>query len=106
MEVMNWVWESTEQRVFGNSKVMRENQHPREHLPFKEYKVGDFCFIKRIPRRFYNDKKDERSFKLNAKLQPRWTGPFLIVEQKSPVNYIADIHNERNPIHAINMRPS
>jgi hypothetical protein len=51
-EVMNWVWQNMGVKVVQNSKEMANNQHPRTHLQFKEYNVGDFFYHKRIPKRF------------------------------------------------------
>jgi transposase InsO family protein len=104
-EVMKWVWENIGQRVGDNSKEMAEKQHPRTYREFKEYNVGDFFYSKRVPKRFHKDEKDEMLYKLNAKLQNRWTGPYIIVKKISPVLYEADVHNQKKVVHAVNMRP-
>jgi len=104
-EVMHWVWNNNAERVVSNSKEMLEKQHPKTHLIFKEYAVGDFFYLKRIPKRFYIDEKDEIRYKLNAKLQYRWTGPYIVTKKVSPVLYESDIHNKRKMVHAVNMRP-
>ena len=104
-EVMHWVWNNNGERVVSNSKEMLDKQHPKTHLIFKEYQVGDFFYLKRIPKRFYIDEKDEIRYKLNAKLQYRWTGPYIVTKKVSPVLYESDIHNKKKMVHAINMRP-
>ena len=104
-EVMHWVWNNNGERVVSNSKEVLDKQHPKTHLIFKEYQVGDFFYLKRIPKRFYIDEKDEIRYKLNAKLQYRWTGPYIVTKKVSPVLYESDIHNKKKMVHAINMRP-
>jgi hypothetical protein len=101
--VMQNIWLTIGERVVRNVQIM--NRVPRSHLPFKVYSVGDRFFHRRVPRRFYRDQTDERSYKLSSKLQNRWTGPYRITRCISPVLYEADIHNEIKRVHAINMRP-
>ena len=102
---MRWVWQNNGEKVRDNSEHMLEKQHPKTHLIFKEYEAGDYCYTRRIPKRFYKDELDEKLYKLNSKLQYRWTGPYLITKKVSPVLYEADMHNEKKMVHAVNMRP-
>jgi hypothetical protein len=83
---------------------MKTKQHPISHLEFKEYEVGDFFYQKRIANRFYKNDTDEVIHKLNAKLQYRWTDPYIITKKLSPVVYEADVHNKKKIVHAVNMR--
>jgi len=103
--VMTNVWADTSHQILRNSKVMLQKQHPKGSLQYKEYKVGEFFFARRVPRRFYKNPFNEKVYKLNAKLQHRWTGPFIVTKVISPVVYEADIHNNRKMVHAVNMRP-
>jgi transposase InsO family protein len=103
--VMTNVWADTSHQILRNSKTMLQKQHPRDHLQYKEYKIGEFFFARRVPRRFYKNPFNEKVYKLNAKLQNRWTGPFIITKVISPVVYEADIHNTKKMVHAVNMRP-
>jgi len=103
-EVMDFVWKYNGKRVVENSGEMVVKQHPKTHLIFKEYSVGDYFYSKRIPKRFYKDALDEQLYKITAKLQNRWTGPFRITKKISPVLYEADIHNKMKRVHAINIR--
>jgi hypothetical protein len=84
---------------------MKDKQHPKTYLQFKEYEVGDYFYHKRIAKRFYKDATDEQLYKLNSKLQDRWTGPYYITKKITPVLYEADVHNKMRRVHAINMRP-
>jgi len=104
-EVMTNLWNETSHQIIRNSKTMLQNQHPKNHLQYKEYKVGEYFFARRVPRRFYKNPFTEKVYKLNAKLQNRWTGPFRIIRVISPVVYEADIHNCKKMVHAVNMRP-
>ena len=81
------------------------NAVPIKRQVFRPYKVGDFFFHKTIPRRFYRSTKHETYVKISRKLQFKYTGPFPIVEVKSPVLYIALIHGKRKTVHARNMKP-
>jgi transposase InsO family protein len=104
-EVMDWLWKNIGEKVVQNSKKMKDNQHPRDYLQFKEYEVGHYFYHRRIAKRFYKNELDEKVYKLNAKLQYRWTGPFRILEKINAVLYKADIHGKSTMVHAINMRP-
>jgi hypothetical protein len=68
--------------------------------------VEDFVFIKRIPRKTYKNKNEEERYINSRKLQYRYTGPFMILEKRSDVSYVLDIHGKARPIHAINMKPA
>jgi hypothetical protein len=105
-EVMQWIWKNVGVQVVDNSEEMARKQHPRTHMEFKEYNVGDFFYTRRVAKRFYKDNIDEQVYKLNAKLQCRWTGPYIITKKISPVLYEADVHNEKRMVHAVNMRPN
>jgi hypothetical protein len=102
---MDWIWKNMGERVVKNSQLMKERQHSAIHLIFKEYKEGDYFYHRRIPKRFHKSKKDEKLHKLNAKLQFRWTGPFIVVKKVNPVLYEEDMHNVSTMVHAMNMRP-
>ena len=83
---------------------MNADLHPRKHRQFEEYKKGTFCFLKRVPRRDYMDWKEKIRYKLSAKLQSRFTGPYLIVRQLSPVLYVAIVDSKEKTIHTVNMK--
>ena len=77
------------------------NAVPLRRQTFRPYQVVH----KTIPRRFYRSTKHETYVKISRKLQFKYTGPFPIIEVKSPVLYIALIHGKRKTVHAINMKP-
>ena len=95
-------WESTAERVVRNVDTF--NRAPTRKLQFKEYEVGDYCMIKRVPARFYKSKKHEEKIKVGKALQMRYTGPYLIVQKKSPVVYLINKHGKTVPTHAVNMK--
>ena len=54
----------------------------------KQCEVGQYVFVRRIPRRFYKDQQENIKYHINFKLQPiRWTGPYRIIQKMSPVLY-------------------
>jgi hypothetical protein len=104
-EIMEYIWESVGTKIV-TTNVDKFNKQTREPLKFKPYKVEDFVFIKRIPRKTYKNKNEEERYINSRKLQYRYTGPFMILEKRSDVSYVLDIHGKARPIHAINMKPS
>jgi hypothetical protein len=103
-DTLIWTWEHTSDRINRNSDNF--NRIPRTRLQFQPYSIGDFFFLRRIPRRFYSNKRTNTKHLLSSKLQPRWTGPYRILEVLSPILYRADIHNHVKTVHAINMKPA
>lgn len=100
-DVLATHWTNVAERVVTN--VDRMNTPPRERLPFVPYKIGDFFYYIRVPRRFYKDIDNEK-YKLSTKLQFRYTGPYQIRRVISPVTYEADINGHPVVVHAINMK--
>lgn len=73
----------------------------------KSFEVGDYVYVRRIPRRFYKDNKENVNYHINAKLQPcRWVGAFRILNKISPVTYVLDIHNQEKVIHIRHLKPA
>jgi hypothetical protein len=103
-EVMEYLWEEVATKL-STVNVDKFNKQVREPLVFKPYKVGEFVFAKRIPRKCYQNKREEDHYVSSRKLQHRYAGPFLILEKKSDVSYMLDIHGKSRPMHAINIKP-
>jgi hypothetical protein len=75
---------------------------------FKEYEAGDRFYLSKVPKRLYQRKGTTNradQLKINAKLQPRFIGPFLILERITPVLYLAQINGKPVRVHAIRMKP-
>jgi hypothetical protein len=102
---LKMAWDTIAGSVW-RSKTDQLNRRTVQPLEFKHYEVDQLCFIKRIPRKFYRDIKDEEDYKISAKLLARYAGPYRIIEKKSEVVYIAMVHGQRRAIHAINMKPA
>ena len=98
-----WWAEGSNRNVAQVDEVF--NAVPLRRQSFRPYQAGDFFYHKTIPRRFYRSTKHETWVKISRKLQFKYTGPFPIVEVKSPVLYVALIHGVRKMVHAINMKP-
>jgi hypothetical protein len=97
-------WEIGGDRVAQNTEIF--NKIPRRPLEFHPYKVGQFIFIRAIPKRFFSEGYKLKKHKLNSKLQYRYVGPFRILRVLSDILYEADVHNKPTRIHAVNMKPA
>lgn len=79
----------------------------RSRIPhYTEYKVGDKFFRKRNPVRSFRSVTEKRRYKLTAKLQARFDGPYIVKERVNAVVYVANIGGEDVRIHAVNMKPA
>jgi hypothetical protein len=87
------------------TRTVKFNKPTITPLVFKPYKVGDYFFRKIIPRRHYRNKAEQTAYLLSSKLQPRYSGPYIVTKVLSPVNYLAVIHGKTQPVHALNMKP-
>ena len=102
-EVMKFIWEEVATRL-STVNVDKFNRAPAKRLEFKPYKVDDFVFVKRIPRKLYRSNQEERNYVLSRKLQHRYCGPFRIIEKLSDVTYIVDMYGKAKTSHVINMK--
>ena len=103
-ETLQFCWTKAGEQVVSN--VTTYNAVPKERLVFKPYEVGQWFFIRRIPKRFFKSKGDKKAHHLVAKLQMRYCGPYRITKVINPVLYEADIHNTIKRVHAVNMKPA
>ena len=101
-ETLKWTWEYVAAEQPAHSEEY--NKTPRKPLKFREYDVGDLCYVKRIPKRFFKKTQDFDKVKLSAKLQFRYTGPHLILHKYSPILYKLAINGKEKVIHALNMK--
>jgi hypothetical protein len=101
--VMKFIWEEVATRL-STINVDRFNKPPTKRLEFKPYSIGDFIFIKRIPRRLYKNKQDKKQYILSRKLQHSYCGPFRIIEKLSDVAYIVDMYGKAKTSHIINVK--
>ena len=84
---------------------MQDGQRPIRHLQFAEYKEGDYAMIVNAPKSQNLNWSDARFRKLNLKLQPRYSGPYLISKRMSPVIYVLKVDGFDMKVHATNMKP-
>jgi hypothetical protein len=101
---LQYVWTTVGNLKPKQVQTMNENAHPRKHNIQSEYKEGSFCYLKRVPKRDYTDWRDKLKYKISSKLQTRYTGPYKILRQLSPVLYVASVDGKEKTIHAINMK--
>ena len=59
------LWSQVSDRVVSN--VDRFNRVPRQRLQLVPYEPGQWCFLRRVPRRFYYSKTDEINYLLSSK---------------------------------------
>jgi hypothetical protein len=84
------------------------NVRPVKPRQFKEYAAGDRFYLSKVPKRLYQRKGTTNTadqLKINAKLQPRFIGPFLILKRITPVLYLAQINGKPVRVHVIRMKP-
>jgi hypothetical protein len=103
-EVQQGCWQYVGDRVVDNSN--RHNVVPRERLAFKPYEAGDYFYLRVVPKRFYKSENEEQAYQISAKLQFRYTGPYMVSAVISPVLYESQIHGKVKRVHAINMKPA
>jgi hypothetical protein len=102
---LNWAWEKASNNKPKEVKRMQDSQKPRRHLQFAEYKVGDYAMVSRVSKPTIISWLDKKERAISAKLQPRYSGPYLITGQRSPVVYVLQIDGRDKSIHAVNMKP-
>ena len=105
VNVLTKVWESAEQSKPKEVARMIAGVHPKTHLKFVDYKVGDFIMMCVVPKPTTLGWIEAKHRKVNLKLQPRYAGPYQIVKWVSPVVYIIKVDGTNRVIHAINMKP-
>jgi hypothetical protein len=99
------VWDAASSAKPAELQRMREGQKPIRHLQFAEYKVGEYAMIANVPKSQNIGWVDAKFRKLNLKLQPRYSGPYLIRRKLSPVIYVLQVDGFDVNVHATNMKP-
>ena len=99
------VWDAAASTKPAELQRMREGQKPVRHLQFAEYKVGDYAMIANTPKSQNIGWVDAKFRKLNLKLQPRYSGPYLITRRLSPVVYVLQVDGFDTNVHATNLKP-
>jgi hypothetical protein len=100
------VWEKAALNKPKEIKRMTDAQEKyRRHLQYVEYKVGDYAMVSKTPKQSMRSWIDKTKRKLSAKLQPRYSGPYLITGRRSPVVFLLQIDGREKITHAVNMKP-
>ena len=91
-------------------KKIRDDQHkialiakPHARI-FRPFRRGQQFYLSTTPKRHFKSLEEERTFKLNAKLTHRYTGPHIVEEVINPVTYIANVNGRLQPVHASKMK--
>ena len=102
---MMLIWEAVGEEIINKTEHYNKTIGINVESDIKSYEVGQYVFMRQIPRRFYKDKIENVKYHINFKLQPiRWTGPYRIIEKVSPVLYVLDFHNVQRKIHIIHLK--
>ena len=102
---MMLIWEAVGEEIINKTEHYNKTIGINVESDIKSYEVGQYVFMRQIPRRFYKDKIENVKYHINFKLQPiRWTGPYRIIEKVSPVLYVLDFHNVQKKIHIIHLK--
>ena len=105
MLAMMLIWEAAGEEILH--KTEHYNKVIGTHIDnvIKQYEIGQYVFVRRLPRRFYKDQKENVKYHINLKLQPvRWTGPYRLLHKISPVLYTLDFHNTAKKIHITHLK--
>ena len=105
VKVLTKAWEIVEGSKPKEVARMNAGVHPKRHLKFADYKVGDFIMMCVVPKPTTLGWIEAKHRKVNLKLQPRYAGPYQIVKWVSPVVYIIKVDGTNRVIHAVNMKP-
>ena len=103
-DTLQWLWSYIGRRVNDNSQ--KHNRVPAERLKFKPYKIGDWFFLRVVPKSTYKSRAEQDAIKISSKLQFRYTGPYQVCEVVLPILYRSRIHGVLRTVHAINMKPA
>jgi hypothetical protein len=105
VDTLTTVWEAECNNKPAEVKKMREGVQPLRHLKFVCYQKGDYIMLSMKPKGQIWDWATEQKVKIKAKLQPRYSGPYLVEECLSPVVYKIRIEGMTRKVHAVNMKP-
>jgi transposase InsO family protein len=101
-EALMWCWSAVGERVVKN--VERFKRAPvAPHAPH-EYKTGDYCYLRVVPKRSHKTHKAEKEWILANKLQYRFAGPYCVTSQMSPILYRLRVHGKERVVHLRSMK--
>jgi hypothetical protein len=101
-EALMWCWSAVGERVVKNvEKFKRAPVAP--HAPH-EYKTGDYCYLRVVPKRSHKTHKDEKEWILANKLQYRFAGPYCVTSQMGPILYRLRVHGRERVVHLRSMK--
>jgi hypothetical protein len=112
-------WEVVSDRAYYNQvrmngsrkhwEWMRSSQGTKkgghQALEFTEYEFGQHFYRRRCPVRTFTSASAKEKYKISAKLQARFDGPYKVTGRINAVLYLAEINGEEVRVHAMNMKP-
>lgn len=84
----------------------RECAHASQRV-FRGFKEGESFYMKLVPKlRFIEEHTDGEVVKrkLAAKLQYRYTGPYVVKRELSPVTYVCEVEGQEKVVSMVNMK--
>ena len=102
---MMLIWEAAGEEILQKTANYNKIIGTNIEEKIRHYEIGQYVFVRRLPRRFYKDQQENVKYHINMKLQPvRWTGPYRILQKISPVLYVLDFHNQPKKIHITHLK--
>ena len=102
---MMLIWEAAGEEILHKTANYNKIIGTNIEEKIRQYELGQYVFVRRLPRRFYKDQEENVKYHINLKLQPvRWTGPYRILQKISPVLYVLDFHNQPKKIHITHLK--
>jgi hypothetical protein len=99
---LQFAWDYAASRLPAEREATQRVHVP---LPFKEYMVHDWIYVKTHPAtKIAHWSKPSADQAISAKLLHRWTGPYQITSKINPVSYRINLDGKDEKVHALNMK--
>ena len=102
-QIMLYSWDKAGASIQKSQELKDHRVPDARERTFKPYSVGEFFYMKSLPKRYLNIKGKKKE-KLSLKLQERWTGPHVVLHVYNPVLYRCSVNNRIRNVHAIRMK--
>jgi transposase InsO family protein len=101
---LQFAWDYAADRKPAEGEI--HQRLPLTRLPFKEFEVGDWVFIKSQPKSAVTHWTEPTTVQsISSKLSGRYTGPYQITHKTTPVRYMAWVNGRLMRLHASQLKP-